>query len=407
MVQIKKGLLVLIIIASLLFGAFGVVAYMELDIASVISGNDGYVKLTQEDYDKLVQSYNSFAKAQLLKDFISENYYIPVEEETLNEGIYRGVFDSLGDQYSYYMTSKEYSDELVSATGDYSGIGITYSLDIYGNIVILGVYDDTPASEAGLMPLDYILAVDGVPYGEENYQDISSIIRGKTGTDVTLTIKRGEETLDFTMTRRRIIVKTVDYEILDNNVGYISISGFEDSTVPDYKKALSYLENSNVDGFILDLRDNGGGIVDYSVDVADTLIDNGTVVYAEDQQGNREYYKAGPGRTALDYVVLVNENSASAAEILAAGIQDNGEAPIVGTVTFGKGIIQVMTELSDGSAVKITKYQYFSANGSVIHKKGVTPDVMIELEDEDYDESGFLVNDRQLEKALEILKNGK
>ena len=407
MVQIKKGLLVLIIIASLLFGAFGVVAYMELDIASVISGNDGYIKLSQEEYDKFAEYCKTYEKAQLLKDFISENYYVPVEDETLNEGIYRGLFDSLGDQYSYYMTPKEYKDEVVSVSGDYSGIGITYSLDIYGNIVILGVYDDTPASEAGLQPLDYIIAVDGVPYGAENYNDISEIIRGKSGTDVTVTVLRGDETIDFTMTRRRIIVKTVDYEILDGNIGYISISGFEDSTVSDFKKALSYLENSNVDGFILDLRDNGGGIVDYSVEIADTLIDNGTVVYAEDQKGNREYYKAGPGRTELDYVVLVNQNSASAAEILAAGIQDNGEAPIVGTVTFGKGIIQVMNELSDGSAVKITMYQYFSANGSVIHKKGITPDFKIELKDTDYDENGLLVNDRQLKKAIEVLKYGK
>jgi carboxyl-terminal processing protease len=305
------------------------------------------------------------------------------------------------------MTAEEYENEIVSLTGNYSGIGVTFSMDTSNNFVILAVTAGSPAEEAGILPGDYIVKVNGETFGPDEFNTIATKIRGESGTQVTLTILRGSNELEFTMTRRKISTQSVSYEMKDGETGYIYISSFEQNTGTDFKKALKSLEKSGAKYLVVDIRDNPGGLVNSAVQVADELMGKGTVVYIQDQAGNREYYTTEAGRTKLPYVLLVNENSASSSEILAAGIQDNNEGTIVGTLTFGKGIIQGMQELTDGSAFRMTEYQYFSPNGSVIHKKGITPDYIVEFEDGDLDEDGHLVYDRQLERAIEILKSGK
>jgi len=233
----------------------------------------------------------------------------------------------------------------------------------------------------------------------------AAAIRGKPGTKVTITVLRAGEENDFTIERKTIVSKTVKSDILDGNIGYIRISSFEESTYPDFKEQLSSMEEKDVKGLVIDLRDNPGGLVDSCIDVADLLMDKGTVVYSENQSGERDYYNVKDGSTSIPYVLLVNGGTASSAEILCAGIQDNAEGDVVGTLTYGKGIIQQMEQLSDGSAVNLTILQYFSPNGRVIHKIGITPDYVVELEEEDYDQDGTLIHDKQLEKAFDLLKN--
>ena len=206
------------------------------------------------------------------------------------------------------------------------------------------------------------------------------------------------------MKREEIHSVTVSSKMLEDGIGYIRLSSFDETSAQEFSKALESIEKQGAHSFVFDLRGNPGGLVDVCVEIADMLMDKGTVVYIEDRAGNREYESTESGRTKMNYVVLVDGGSASSSEILSAGIQDNGEGKIVGTVTFGKGIIQVMDRFSDGSGVKITRYQYFSPNGRAIHGNGITPDYIVELTEDCFDEDGNLIRDPQLDKALELLR---
>jgi carboxyl-terminal processing protease len=250
---------------------------------------------------------------------------------------------------------------------------------------------------------DIILKVDGTPYSGTEIDLAAAAIRGKAGTRVTLTLLRDGEEVELSIRREKIISQTVRWEWMDGDIAHIRIASFEESTASDFKKALKTVEQRGAKGFVLDLRDNPGGLVNASVDVADALMDKGTVVYSEDQAGNREYFHVKDGKTDLPFVVLVNEGSASASEILTAGLQDNGVALIVGTTTFGKGIIQQLEQLRDGSAINLTVMQYYSPKGHVIHGVGIEPDIEVEPEEEDYAQDGTLLVDRQLNRGWEIV----
>ena len=383
-------------------------------IAEVLSGltlpSEASVtpNISGSDYDGLVDIARKYAKADSLKDYIDERFYQPVPEEDLTEGMYYGMFEALDDRYSAYMNSSEYEQLTISTTGDYSGVGITMSVTEDGRFVYAAALtEDAPAWDSGIMVGDIIWKVDGVEYSGSQLDICAANVRGEAGTKVVLTIVRGEQILDFTLTRARILSKTVSSRMLDGGIGYISISNFENPTYDDFMKALKEIEGQGARGLVIDLRDNGGGLVTSCIKVADELMDKGTVVYTEDRNGNRDYYTTEDGRTKLPYVILINGYTASASEIMAAGIQDNGEGIIVGSKSYGKGIIQEVKALADGSAVKLTIMQYFSPNGSVIHKVGITPDYVVDLTEDCYDEQGWLVDDRQLDKAVDLLKKMK
>ncbi len=404
MIRIRTGVLIFIIVAALISGALAVFVVEDIGFPGFVADDGSYVRVTKEAYDDYKHYVDKYGKAELLKKYVKDQYYIDVDEEALDEGVYYGIFDSLKDPYSTYMSAKEYEEENRTTIGVYGGIGITFTTDIYNDLVILKVNPESPASDAGFQPGDRIVKVDGIEYDGTTQDEAAEAMRGEAGSTVKVTIRRGEVVLDFTLTRRKIVSKTVEHKMLDDNIGYIAISSFDMTTYNDFKAALNSIEAEKPDGLIVDLRDNGGGLVDIAISCVDELMDSGTIVYIEDNKGNREYYKSKNGRTKLPYVVLVNEDTASASEIISSGIQSNKEGSIVGTKTYGKGIIQITDPLTDGTAVKITKWQYFSANGDPIHKVGITPDYIVELTDDCYDPSTLeLIDDRQLKKALELL----
>ena len=384
--NIKKSVFaIFLVIAALLGGAatFGGLVLME-------AAGTGTVTISAEDYNHLTYMNDKYTKAENLWNIVKQNYYEPISDEQIEEGLYKGIFESTGDIYSGYMNPGEWEMWETSATGEFEGVGVTFQQNEEGQFIVINTIKDTPAEKAGLLPGDILTKVDGEEY--EDSTQMSMAIRGESGTDVELTYLRDGQENTITLTRTKIVNQTVESEMLDDNIGLIRITAFEMNTSEDFETALKQMETAGVKGLVIDLRNNGGGLVDESVEIADMLLDKGTVMYTEDQHGNREYEYSEEGRTSLPYVVLVNENTASASEILSAAIQDNAGGKLVGTLTFGKGIIQTSAPLDNGTGYKLTVLQYFSPNGHKIHGVGITPDVEVEGEDE------------QLEKAMELLK---
>ncbi|MBR0456630.1 MAG: S41 family peptidase [Firmicutes bacterium] len=333
-------------------------------------------------------------KLKEIKGYIDKYYLNEYDEKDLVDGAYAGYVSGLGDPYSEYMTKEDYESWMASATGNYSGVGITFSEDDDGNFQVLEVNAGSPAEKAGVVEGDLILTVDGQTY--TNSEVMAAAIRGKKGTEVTLMLFHDGKEKEVKMVRDDIVLQSVTWEMLDNSIGYIKISSFLNNTGADFKEALQAVEKNKAKGLILDLRNNGGGLVDQSVEVADELLDEGVVCYVEDKNGKTETYNAYDGKTKIPAVVLINESSASASEILAGALKDNGYE-IVGTKSFGKGVIQTTIEMDDGSALKLTIMQYLSPDKHVIHQKGIKPTVKVE--DKEKTEA-----DEQLEKAEELLQ---
>lgn len=353
-------------------------------------------KMNAQNYQLLQYYYDRYQKLDALKNYVMENYYTDVKEEDLLEGAYKGLVESLDDQFSVYNSAENSEEYEEALTQSYSGIGIMIRQedDLCGYID--SVTPNSPAQRAGLKTGDKIVAVDGTSYIGTGIDPIALAIKGEVGTNVRVDVDRNGEILTFIITRQKVGMPTVSYEVLEGGEGYVQLTGFDSVTVEEMKAALKDLEEQGVKKFVLDLRDNGGGQVEVALDVADLLMNAGVMVYTEDRNGNREYYKTNAGRTSMKYVVLCNGGTASAAEMLCAGIQDNNEGKIVGTTTYGKGIVQIFAYINDGSSVSLTQMQYFSPKGHVIHKVGITPDY----------EVGISLDgvDHQLEKALEVLK---
>lgn len=338
--------------------------------------------------------YDKYAKLEELDKYIEESYYMDADDSEMLEGACKGLIAGLGDPYSAYMTAQEYESFEASALGEYSGVGIVFAADEDNNYIVVEVVKDSPAEEAGIEPGDYLISVDGKTY--DDMELMAADIRGKAGTEVKIGYITDGKKKEAVITREQIVQHSVEYKMLDEKTGYISISSFIESTYDDFKRALDDIEGKKAENLVLDLRNNGGGLVDSSVKIADEFLDKGVVVYVEDKNGKRQEYSSEDGKTNLKVVVLVNENSASASEILAAALQDNN-ITIVGQKTFGKGVIQSTAKLSDGSALKLTVMQYYSPKGNKIHKAGVTPDYKVKNDDDSE-------IDKQLEKALSLLK---
>ncbi len=389
----------------MLAGAFaaGVVAAIALMVLfNVGIGDKAFVSSTE--YENAMQMADKYAELESLYTFLQDNYYTELDDEDMMTGIYKGLFASPGDIYTRYMTPEEYKEARESIEGTFEGIGVTMSASESGYIQIVSVMDKSPAQSAGLREGDLILEVDDEVYMVTDRNTAAAHIKGESGTSVKLLIQRKDEQKEYTITRAPVTEESVTSKVLDNNIGYIRISLFMTNTAQLFEEALSELEQKKVKGLIIDLRSNGGGVVDQSVKIADRLMNEGVIVYMEDGHGKRTYLESAQGRTLLPYVLLVNGGTASASEILTAGVQDNHEGTVIGTKTYGKGITQQMMKLKNGDGMEITISQYFSPSGKVIHEKGITPDIVVDLEDSDIKDN-VLVNDRQLEKAEEYLNS--
>lgn len=389
----------------MIIGAFAagfVVALAVMTLFNVGIGDKAYVSYTE--YENAKQVANKYAELESLYNFLQDNYYTELDEEDMMTGIYKGLFSSPGDVYTRYMTPEEYKEMKDSVEGTFEGIGVSMGISDSGYIQVISVMDESPAEKAGLRAGDLILAVDDETYMGTDLDEAATHIKGEAGTSVKLLIQRKDQRKEYTITRAPVSDISVTSKVLDGNIGYIRIRSFLTDTASLFEDAISEMEKKKVNGLIIDLRSNGGGMVDQSVQIADRLMDEGTIVYMEDGHGKKTYLTSKKGRTALPYVLLVNGGSASASEILTAGVQGNHEGTVIGTKTYGKGITQQMMKLKNGDGVEITISQYFSPTGKVIHEKGITPDIVVELEESDLEE-GIIVHDRQLEAAEEYLKS--
>ncbi len=400
MLTLKKRNLIILLTIALAAGILMMAGYNQ--VYGIVTDQIGISAREYEDYQRFKKNYGQL---DALQQLIEQRYYVPVDTEKLYEGIYKGLFAGIGDPYSAYLTKREYEDLSIAASGEYEGIGVTIAPDKDGFINVVAPIDDTPAFKAGIKSEDKIIAVDGTEYNGDTIDAAAAAMRGKGGTNVTIRILRGATPLEFTLKRAKITLETVKGEMLEGNIGYIRISSFEKHTAEDFKDTLRNMELSGAKGLIVDLRDNPGGLVDVSVEIADSLLPEGIITYTEDRQGQKNYYNSDPGTTEIPYVILVNGGSASASEIVAGAIKGNGAGKIVGTTTYGKGIIQEIVELDSGDATKLTVMQYFSPDGNVIHEKGIDPDYTVEITEEDLTE-GVLTreNDKQLQKAMELLR---
>ncbi|WP_276929768.1 S41 family peptidase [Herbinix luporum] len=349
------------------------------------------------------------SKLSVLQMLIDTYYLDEVDNEALATGIYKGFVAGLNDPYSTYYTKEEFSNLQESSSGVYHGIGAVVSQDRKtGVITIVRPYKDGPAYKVGLLPDDIIYKVEGEEVTGKDLAEVVSKMKGKEGTKVNISIIRdGEaEPIDFTIVRQKINIPTIEYEMLEDDIGYIQIIEFDEITVSQFNEAIDKLEKMGMKGLVVDVRNNPGGLLESVVQMLDRLIFKGLIVYTEDKYHNREEERAeDPNKFDKPLAVLINGNSASASEIFAGAIQDYEIGTVVGTTSFGKGIVQKIIPLSDGTAVKLTISNYFTPKGRSLNGTGVEPDIEVEL----LDELKQLVTiphdkDNQLQKAIEVIK---
>ena len=356
-----------------------------------------------------VLSADTISKINELNAYINTYYYDDVDTADLQDGLYKGLLEGIGDKYSIYYNAKDYEAMQVSVTGQYYGIGAGLSQDKDTMVVtVTKIYEGTPSEEAGLLKDDIIISVDDTDATSLELTELVRQIRGEEGTTVHLEVYRPStgEYLSFDVERRDITLPSVSHKMLQDRIGYIHIDSFESETATQFEEAVSDLEKQGMEALVLDVRYNPGGLVTSVVKILDDILPEGVVVYTEDKNGNRQNYTSS-GDTHLDYpmAVLINGDSASAAEILAGAIKDYEHGTLIGTTTYGKGIVQTNFPLEDGDAVKLTTAKYFTPNGNYIHGVGIEPD--IELEYEYLDPEGEVYEetyDNQIQKAIEILE---
>ncbi len=332
-----------------------------------------------------------------------------MEDEQLMEGAVAGVAAAVGDPYTTYMDKKAYDDFMAQTHGSYGGIGVVVSVDSEDNLItVVAPFEGSPGEKAGIKPGDKIIKVDGKEVWGDKYEEAVNMMRGPKGTEVTITIIREGITnpMDITIKRDDIVLQTVKHKVLNGDIGYIRISMFDEKTAKDFDNALDELYKKNIKGLIIDLRDNPGGVLNVVAKITDRLVPEGLIVYTEDKNKQRNALYSDKEEIDIPMAILVNGGSASASEILAGAVKDHGKGILVGTRTYGKGLVQTLFPLSDGSAVKVTISKYFTPNGTSIQGVGIEPDIVIDLPEELKGSIWELSEeeDVQLQKAIEVVK---
>jgi carboxyl-terminal processing protease len=391
--------------AAVLILAFvlGTKYYCKATGSYLVFGGHGVQAVT----DNQILDRGTTAKISELTTYMDLYYYEDYSVEDVQESLLDGMVSGLGDPYTIYYSPEEYESLKVSTSGTYYGIGAGLTQDTDTMVVtITKVYEGTPAEEAGLQKDDVIVSVDGTEATSMDVSDLVQLIRGEEGTTVCLEIYRAstEETLTVDVERRNVKLPSVAGQMLDDGIGYIQISEFQSNTAEQFETILNQLQEQGLQSLIVDVRDNPGGLLTSVVEILDVILPEGTVVYTEDKYGNRDTYTSDAACIDCPMVVLVNGNSASASEIFAGAIKDYSYGTLLGTTTFGKGIVQTIFPLSDNDALKVTTAKYFTPNGYNIHGVGIEPDVELEYEFLGPDgESYDMQYDNQLLKAIELL----
>ncbi len=410
-------LLVVVLGAALIFSDYDT----EYDLTETTKAEENTeVKATQEDATEAkdeisvssleIENYQAIVnKLEALDELIDAKYLEDVNNVDFADGVYKGFIASLGDPYSTYYTEEEYKALMESSSGVYYGIGASVSQDAKtGIITIVKPFVTGPAYKAGIKPGDIISKVNGEEVTGMDLSEVVSKMKGKSGTKVKISILREDETkpLEFTVTRKKIEVPTIEYKMLSNKIGYISIMEFDKITVEQFDAAVDELEKQKMKALIVDVRNNPGGMLDSVVSILDRVLPPKLLVYTEDKNNNKEeQFAKDKTMVSVPMAVLINGHSASASEIFAGTLQDYKTATIVGTTSFGKGIVQSVYPFNDGTAVKLTISKYYTPNGRNIHGTGIKPDVEIELDEKMQKEVVIPVEkDNQLQKAIELLK---
>lgn len=365
--------------------------------------NIKYITSSNNDEDMISKTLSNF------RDVIDEKYLGEVDDEKLLEGAIKGYINGLNDEYSEYFTKEELDEYKIDSLGNYTGIGIYMAKDTERNLIlVLSPIKGSPAEKVGILPGDIISKIDDISYtGDQMTEASSNIKKGKIGTKVKLEIIRENEVLNIEVLREEIKINHVESKILENNIGYLSLSTFDEGCSDEFITKIDELNSKKVKSIIIDLRNNGGGIVDEAINIADLFVDkNETLLITVDKNGKEEITKAKQDKKYdLPIVVLTNENTASSSEILAGALKEKAGAKIVGVKTYGKGVIQQLITLNDGSGLKITTNEYFTPNRIKINKTGITPDEIIELPEELKNQITIEEEkDNQLKKAIEMLK---
>ncbi len=345
-------------------------------------------------------------KSGLMMEYLERYFVGDLEDDELRESIYKAMVDGAGDRYTYYLTAEELESYVESTNGAFDGVGVYITMDEEGRVIVISPMENSPAEECGILPGDEILSIDGTEVAGLSLNEIATMVKGESGSTVTMELYREEtgETFTAKMQRQKIEQLSVAYEMLEDGIGYIQLTAFKENTYDQFMEALEALQEEGLQALVLDLRNNGGGLVDSACAIGDELLPEGTMVYTIDKAGNREDKTCDAEYLDVPLVLLVNEGTASASEILSGAVQDLGVGTLVGTQTFGKGLVQGLFPLSDGSAMSITIEKYYTPNGVCIHGEGITPDVTVELPEGQSAATVSLSEDTQLQKGIEILK---
>ena len=370
----------------------------------------GGVKFVQQrQYNGVLSDTSHVQKIEYLEKLIDQEYLGEVDNDEMAEGVYAGLVSGLGDVYSRYYTADEYAQETASTDGAYAGIGVSIQKNKNGGVQIAECYEGGPGAEAGLQTGDVITAINDTDVTDMELSDVVSMIRVNKDKTIVLTVLRENEdsSREISVDVTDVELPSVSGEMIDESTGYIQITQFTGVTPQQYKDTFAELKDKGMERLVIDLRDNPGGLLTSVCDILREILPEGLIVYTEDKYGNREEETCdGKNKLDMPLAVLVNENSASASEIFAGAVQDHGVGTIVGTTTYGKGVVQELRQLSDGSAVKLTVSNYYTPNGNSINKVGIKPDVEVKL-------ASVLLNkdeitheeDNQLQKALNVIEN--